>query len=90
MNNTGPTQFFAFKMFSKQLYGRIKTGQYANLGCYGNWDINFLWQDQLKGTVIKEMPSSEFTYGPDNFFVAIYKSEMLLFAFEVKPSDFFF
>lgn len=55
---SGPVQSFAFKMFSKQLYGRIKTDAYASFGCYGNWDINFLWQDQLKGTVIKDMPSS--------------------------------
>lgn len=43
-------------MFSKQLYGRIKNEEYLEMGCYANWDIDFAWQDQLKGTIIKEMP----------------------------------
>lgn len=77
-------------MFTKQLYGRIKNTEFTQTGCYGNWDINFLWQDQLKGTVIKEMPSSEYIFGPEKFHVAIYKAESLFFGFEVKPSDFFF
>lgn len=53
---TGPLKNFAFKMFSKQLYGRLKNKQFLNAGCYANWDITFVWQDQLKGTVIKELP----------------------------------
>jgi hypothetical protein len=43
-------------MFSKQLYGRLKNKQFLNAGCYANWDITFVWQDQLKGTVIKDLP----------------------------------
>ena len=70
----GPDHFFAFKMFSKQLYGRLRNPEYEKEGCYGNWDINFLWQDQLKGTVIKDMPPPELTFGPESFYVALFKS----------------
>lgn len=40
-------------MFTKQLYGRMKNPDFTSNGCYGNWDIDFVWQDQLKGVVIK-------------------------------------
>jgi hypothetical protein len=36
------------------------------------------------------MPSSDYMFGPDSFYVAIYKSDSLLFSFEVQSSDFFF
>jgi hypothetical protein len=39
----GTEKNFAFKMFSKQLYGRLKNTQFLNTGCYGNWDITFVW-----------------------------------------------
>lgn len=77
-------------MFSKQLYGRLKNKEFAEHGCYGNWDISFLWQDQLRGTVTKEMPSSQYKFGPEKFYVGVFKGDMLLFGFEAKPSDFFF
>lgn len=43
-------------MFTKQLYGRLKNDQFKNEGCYANWDIDFIWQDQLKGVVTKPLP----------------------------------
>lgn len=75
-------------MFTKQLYGRMKNSQYHQKGCYGNWDIDFIWQDQLKGTIIKPMPENNSIFGPENFFIAIYKMDMLLYGFQVNSNDF--
>jgi hypothetical protein len=36
---------FAFKMFSKQLYGRYVNNCSKESAVYGNWDINFAWRD---------------------------------------------
>ena len=60
----GNQKNFAFKMFTKQLYGRIRKENLVNKGCYGNWEIDFVWQDQLKGVVIKDMPEPKSIFGP--------------------------
>lgn len=39
---------FAFKMFSKQLYGKylVKDGNLQiGKAFYSNWDLNFAWRD---------------------------------------------
>lgn len=77
-------------MFTKQLYGRMKNKQFQGQGCYGNWDIDFIWQDQLKGVVIKDMPEESGLFGPENFYVAIYKADILLYGFQVNSNDFLF
>ena len=41
----------AIKMFYKQMYGRLMGGKLNEKGCYGNWEISFVWQGYLKGKV---------------------------------------
>jgi hypothetical protein len=75
-------------MFSKQLYGRLKNKEFIKTGCYGNWDITFVWQDQLKGVIVKNLPEEKYKFGPDQYFVAVYKESKLLFGFQVNSNDF--
>lgn len=77
-------------MFTKQLYGRLRNPEFQSKGCYGNWDIDFLWQDQLKGVVIKDMPEPKSVFGPENFYVSICKANTILYAFQVNSNDFVF
>ncbi len=38
-------------MFSKQLYGQIKTENIEKFGLYGNWEINLLYEPELHGRI---------------------------------------
>jgi len=35
-------------MFSKKLYGKMIG--FGN-GCYGNWEINLTWEDEMQGRI---------------------------------------
>lgn len=72
---------FAFKIFTKQLYGRLKNEEFLGQGCYGNWDLTFAWQHQLKGLVKQQMPAAENMLGVDCFYVGILFNSEVLFAF---------
>jgi hypothetical protein len=36
-------------MFSKKMYGKM-IGLAG--GCYGNWEVNLTWEDEMKGRII--------------------------------------
>lgn len=40
---------FSVMMFNKKLYGRM--AQFP-LGCYGCWEINLTWEDELPGKIL--------------------------------------
>ncbi len=53
-------------MFSKLLYGRVLWSSWTNddnvfreqgYGCYGNWELNLVWQDLLQGKISHSVES---------------------------------
>lgn len=58
---------FTVAMFSKKIYGKMpKTKD----GCYGNWEINLNWEDEIKGRVKHPMNEGK-SFGNEPFWVAV-------------------
>jgi hypothetical protein len=51
---------FSVKMFHKVLYGKLPT---ESKGCYGNWEINLTWEDEMQGKVKHQLPQGR-CFGP--------------------------
>ena len=51
-------------MFNKQFYGRIFQDELKKEGCYGNWEFNLIWEDQLRGKIKYGYEEECIKFGP--------------------------
>ncbi len=58
---------FTVPMFSKKLYGMMPN---TPSGCYGNWQINLTWQDEMQGRLKHNMKEA-IGFGPGVFKVML-------------------
>jgi hypothetical protein len=71
---------FSVMMFSKKLYGQM-TG--SPKGCYGNWEVNLTWEDELQGRVRHSMSEAK-NFGPNEFKVLIRLENEVVLGFVVS------
>jgi hypothetical protein len=43
---------FSVMMFNKKLYGKMPN---SPPGCYGNWELNLIWEDEMQGRIKHNM-----------------------------------
>lgn len=66
-------------MFHKILYGRLPG---KSKGCYGNWEINLTWEDEMQGKVKHNLPQG-ISFGPESFCIGIEIEKELLYCVEI-------
>lgn len=74
---------FSVMMFSKKLYGRMTA---SPKGCYGNWEVNLTWEDELQGRVRHSMNEAK-NFGPNDFKVLIRLEGEVVLGFDVSKKD---
>lgn len=67
-------------MFTKNLYGRMIKTANKGVGCYGNWEINFAWEDELQGK-IKHPIKDCINFSEEGFYVALELEGELMYGF---------
>jgi hypothetical protein len=70
-------------MFNKKLYGRMPG---ATQGCYGCWEINLTWEDEMPGKIIHNM-AEQYSFGPEKFTVMVEVEGCMVFGFDVRKED---
>lgn len=67
-------------MFNKKIYGKMPN---SPSGCYGNWQINLIWEDEMQGKIKHDMKES-IMFGPQPFKVVIQLEKEIVYGFSVN------
>ena len=70
-------------MFNKKLYGKMP---FAEGGCFGCWEINMTWEDEMPGRVRHNL-SDTIQFGSEGFLVLVEVEGEVMYGCTVNKND---